>query len=144
MNINLCNANINWKSVFRDAFCKPDENLQFQVFLNSLVTDFFIHYLWFDNLNWEREKWKYFIFNFISLTSHGQHFKRPFKLFSVALLKTLIGSKSLSFGPQHGCIAKNWPSSRFGLPMAGLDNYTFCKRMTVFRDIIGQGWPTCF
>jgi hypothetical protein len=29
--------------------------------------------------------------------------------------------KSLYFGPRHGCSAKIWPSDRFGLPMADLE-----------------------
>jgi hypothetical protein len=53
---------------------------------------------------------------------------RPFKLFYVALQKPLKyhyfiekSTKSLYFGPRHGCLAKIWPLDRFGLPMAEIN-----------------------
>jgi hypothetical protein len=56
---------------------------------------------------------------------------RPLKLFSAALQKPLkywyfieksTKSVALYFGPWHDCLAKLWPSNRFGLPMAGIDH----------------------
>jgi hypothetical protein len=60
---------------------------------------------------------------------------RPFELFNVALLKSLkfgyftekltkyiVFSKNLYFGPRHDFLAKIWPSNRFGLPMAAVND----------------------